>query len=156
MTYHPRAHFDDCRSSICGGCYDDPLADLGAAARAALVAAGKAIVPKTFELDEREELAAGQRREFGSSWDEMVYTEGRTLGWIIESVIEDVLASPALARERDELQARLDAIAEFAGHPGNWSASEYRGRLIHNLATGSIDPASRDWSDTNLPPKEPT
>ena len=55
MTYHPLAHFDDCRSSICGGCYDDPLADLGVATRAALVAAGKAITPKTFELDEREE-----------------------------------------------------------------------------------------------------
>lgn len=61
MTYHPRAHFDDCRSSICGGCYDDPLAPeapeivaLAAsvvASRAALVARGKAIEPKTFELD---------------------------------------------------------------------------------------------------------
>ena len=61
MTYHPRAHFDDCRSSICGGCYDDPLAPeapeivaLAASvveSRAALVAAGKAITPKTFELD---------------------------------------------------------------------------------------------------------
>ena len=51
MTYPPRAHFDDCRSSLCGGCHDDPLADLGVAARAALVARGKAIAPKTFELD---------------------------------------------------------------------------------------------------------
>ena len=51
MTYHPRAHFDDCRSSICDGCYDDPLADLGAAARAALVEKAKAILVKTFEMD---------------------------------------------------------------------------------------------------------
>ena len=51
MTYHPRAHFDDCRSSLCDGCYDDPLADLGVESRAALVVRGKAIAPKAFELD---------------------------------------------------------------------------------------------------------
>ena len=51
MTYHPRAHFDDCRSSLCDGCHDDPLADLGVAARAALVEKAKAIPVKTFVFD---------------------------------------------------------------------------------------------------------
>lgn len=57
-----------------------------------------------------------------------------------------------LIREgRSDLQARLDAIAAYAGHPGNWGTSDHRGRLIHDLATGAIDPASRNWGDTNLP-----
>ena len=68
-----------------------------------------------------------------------------------EGDVENVLAARI-----DELQARLNAIAEFAGHPGNWSAADGRRRLIRDLATGSIDPASRDWSDINLPPKGPT
>ena len=63
-----------------------------------------------------------------------------------QHVADALLASPALA----QLQARLDAIAAYAGHPGNWGASDTRGRLIHDLATGVIDPTSRDWGDTNL------
>lgn len=65
-------------------------------------------------MSAREELAAEQRREFGTSWDELVSTEGKTLGWIIESVIEDVLVSPALAaltREREE-KAYLNGTKE--------------------------------------------
>ena len=45
----------------------------------------------TTDKGPKEELIATQRQEFGSSWDELVPTEGRTLGWIIESVITDVL-----------------------------------------------------------------
>lgn len=63
-------------------------------------------------------------------------------------------AMPALLAEVEQLQARLDAIAAYAGHPGNWSATDGRRRLISDLATGGIDPASRDWSNTNLPPVE--
>lgn len=59
-----------------------------------------------------------------------------------------------VAKVLAELQARLDAIATYAGHPGNWGTGDARGRLIHDLATGAIDPTSRDWGDTNLPAKE--
>lgn len=52
------------------------------------------------------------------------------------------------------MQARLNAIAQYAGHPGNWGASDHRGNLIYDLARGAIDPASRDWSNTNLPTME--
>ena len=59
-----------------------------------------------------------------------------------------------IRKGRSDLQARLDAIAAYAGHPGNWGTGDARGRLIHDLATGAIDPESRDWGDTNLPAKE--
>ena len=59
-----------------------------------------------------------------------------------------------IRKGRSDLQARLDAIAAYAGHPGNWGTSDHRGRLIHDLATGAIDPTSRDWGDTSLPAKE--
>ena len=73
-------------------------------------------------------------------------------GVVEEWACETFAADPAATSKdgQPELQARLDAIAAYAGHPGNWGASDTRGRLIHDLATGVIDPTSRDWGDTNL------
>lgn len=59
----------------------------------------------------RERLLVQQRREFGPSWNELVPTEGRTLGWIIESIIDDAVT--ALLADHDALTARAEA-AEVA------------------------------------------
>jgi len=69
---------------------------------------------------------------------------------VAHHLADALLASPAIA----QLQSRLDAITAYAGHPGNSGAGDTRGRLIHDLATGAVDPSSRDWSNTNLPTRD--
>lgn len=40
-----------------------------------------------------EQARAEQRREYGSVWDVLVPEVGRTVGWIIDGVIDDVVAA---------------------------------------------------------------
>lgn len=65
----------------------------------------------------RERLIEAQRREFGESWDDLVPSVGQTLGWVIESVIEDAVESIVAAREqalREEIAGEIDtANASF-------------------------------------------
>lgn len=55
--------------------------------------------------------------------------------------------------EAATLRARLNAIAAYTSHPGNWSSLDSRRRLLHDLATGALDPNAFDFSNTNLPPR---
>src|SRR5690606_21838849 len=53
-----------------------------------------------------EQARAEQRREYGSAWDVLVPEVGRTVGWIIDGVIDDVVAARTrVVTTVDELDA---------------------------------------------------
>ena len=158
MTYHPLAHFDDCRSSICEGCYDDPLADLGVAARAALVEKAKAIPVKTFELDPpttpSPERVTLTDEEYGLIDGTMADASGSVLPMAMRRIVERILTAreQALREEIAEQSVRaalgtsespemtiamlLDAAdrLENPGHRGNWHSWPKHAKMLRNLA----------------------
>jgi hypothetical protein len=83
-----------------------------------------------------EQAQAEQRREYGSVWDVLVPEVGRTVGWIIDGVIDDVVAAHTrVVTTVDELDALpigsvvLDHRSTFPEawqkfHTGWWVAGE--------------------------------
>ena len=57
------------------------------------------------------------RDEFGTTWDVLVPEEGRTLGWVIESVIEDA-EDTMTHREKalaEKIAQGIEALPEWDG-----------------------------------------
>jgi hypothetical protein len=68
-----------------------------------------------------EQAQAEQRREYGSVWDVLVPEVGRTVGWIIEGVIDDVVAAHTrVVTTVDELNALAVGSVVLDRHGEAW------------------------------------